>query len=194
MTTARIPRPDVQLLLAGAALTFATGIVAAGPRGPLVLTALAGLAFFVGTAACFVVAPHLAVAATIPLFALLPTIRALAIPSIGPLKDAVTAAAALALLVVAVRAREQGKAWLDRRLGLAIAFLLALYVVNIGGLVNGTAFTSGWMHGVRLVDGAPDPAPRRSGHRRSANVALGLGVARRDGGHRARCTGSISSS
>ena len=148
------------------------------------LTALAGLAFFVGTAACFVVAPHLAVAATIPLFALLPTIRALAIPSIGPLKDAVTAAAALALLVVAVRAREQGKAWLDRRLGLAIAFLLALYVVNIGGLVNGTAFTSGWMHGVRLVT---EPlilllVGLAVGDQRTLRWALG--VARCDGRHR----------
>ena len=151
MTAARLSRSDLQLLLAGVALTFVTALVAAGPRGPFVLTSLAGLAFFAGTALCFVFAPHVAVAVTIPLFAVLPAIRVLAVPTIGPLKDAVTIAAALALMVIAVRAREQGNAWLDRRLGLAVGLLLALYVVNIGGIINGTAFDAGWMHGVRLV-------------------------------------------
>lgn len=151
MIAGRFARPDLQLLLAGSALTLATALLATELNGTLVLTSLAGLAFFAGTVVCFVVAPHVAVAATIPLFAILPMVRVLVAPSVGPVKDAVTIAAAVALLVIAARAREEGIAWLDRKLGIALGALLVLYVINIGGVINGTALDAGWMHGVRLV-------------------------------------------
>jgi hypothetical protein len=151
VTSARLSRPDLSLYLAGGALTVATALAALQTNGPLVLTALAGLTFFLATATCFVVAPHVAVAVTIPLFALLPAIKALAVPTIGPIKDLVTLAAGVAAAVLAAQALERGTAWVDSRLGLAIAALLGLYIVNFGGLLGGTALDAGWMHGVRLV-------------------------------------------
>jgi hypothetical protein len=146
-----LSRPDLPLYLAGGALTVATAFVAAESNGPLVLVALAGLAFFLATATCFTVAPHIAVALTIPLFAMLPTLKALGNPSIGPLKDLVTLAAGLAAAVIAAHALERGTEWIDPRLALSVVALLGLYVVNLGGLLGGTAFEAGWMHGVRLV-------------------------------------------
>jgi hypothetical protein len=148
---ARLSRPDLPLYLAGGALTVATAFVATESNGPLVLVALAGLAFFLATATCFTVAPHIAVALTIPLFAMLPAIKTLGIPSIGPLKDLVTLAAGVAAAVIAAQALERGTDWIDPRVGLAIVALFGLYVVNLGGLLGGTAFEAGWMHGVRLV-------------------------------------------
>lgn len=151
MTPAGLSRPDLPLYLAGGAVTVVTAFVATETNGPLVLTALAGLTFFLGTSICFAVAPHLAVAATIPLFALLPAIKTLAVPTIGPIKDLVTLAAGAAAAVLAAQALERQRTWIDSRLGLAIAALLGLYVVNLGGLLGGTALDAGWMHGVRLV-------------------------------------------
>jgi O-antigen ligase/polysaccharide polymerase Wzy-like membrane protein len=151
VTAARLARPDLPFYLAGGTLTVVTAVAAIETNGPLVLTVLAGLAFFLGTATCFVVAPHLAVAATIPLFAMLPAIRTLAFPTIGPIKDLVTLAAGAAVAVLATQARDRGRTWIDSRLGFAIAALFGLYVVNLGGLLGGTALDAGWMHGVRLV-------------------------------------------
>jgi hypothetical protein len=146
-----LSRPDLPLYLAGGALTVATSFVATESNGPLVLVALAGLAFFLATATCFAVAPHVAIALTIPLFAILPTIKALGSPSIGPLKDLVTLAAGVATAVIAAQALERGTEWIDPRVALAVVALLGLYVVNLGGLLGGTAFEAGWFHGVRLV-------------------------------------------
>ena len=151
MTTLHLSRPDLPLYLAGGALTVVTAFAATELNGPLVLTGLAALTFFLATATCFAVAPHVAVAVTIPLFATLPAIKTLAVPSIGPTKDLVTLAAGVAAAVLAARAVERGTPWIDHRLGLAIAALVALYVVNLGGVLGGTAFDAGWMHGVRLV-------------------------------------------
>ncbi|MDX6399346.1 MAG: hypothetical protein QOJ43_2754, partial [Gaiellaceae bacterium] len=151
MTPARLSRPDLPLYLAGGALTVATSFVATESNGPLVLVALAGLAFFLATATCFAVAPHVAIALTIPLFAILPTLKALGSPSIGPLKDLVTLAAGVATAVIAAQALERRTEWIDPRVALAVVALLGLYVVNLGGLLGGTAFEAGWFHGVRLV-------------------------------------------
>lgn len=151
MTAARLSRPDLAVYLAGGALTVLTALAALKTNGPLVLTALAALTFFLATATCFVAAPHIAVALTIPLFAILPAIRTLAVPSIGPIKDLITLAAGAGAVVLAAQAHERGRTWVDARLALAITALLGLYVVNFGGLLGGTAFEPGWMHGVRLV-------------------------------------------
>lgn len=151
MNAARLSRPDLPLSFAGGGLTVLTALVALETNGPLVLLALAGLACFLATATCFVVAPHVAVAVTIPLFAILPALKVLAFPQIGPLKDLVTLAAGVAAAVLAAQALERRTTWVDPRLALAIAALLGLYMVNLGGLLGGTAFEAGWMHGVRLV-------------------------------------------
>jgi hypothetical protein len=143
--------PELILYVGGGTLTALAVLAAMETNGPLVLTALAGLTFFLATAVCFVVAPYAAVAATIALFAFLPAIRMLAVPTIGPIKDLITIAAGVAAAVLAAQAFERGVTWIDPRLGLAIAALLALYVINLGGVLGGTAFDLGWMHGVRLV-------------------------------------------
>ena len=150
MTSTRLS-PDLLLYVGGGMLTAIVALAAMETNGPLVVTALAGVTLFLATAICFVVAPHVAVAGTIALFAFLPAIRTLAVPPIGPIKDLITVAAGVAAAILAAQAIEKGKVWLDPRLGLAIAALLALYVVNLGGLLGGTAFDLGWMHGVRLV-------------------------------------------
>lgn len=163
-------RGDLAHFGLGALVLFMT--IAASTRLGEVLsvTLLVGLAVFGLVVITYVGMPHVAVAATIPLFAFLPMVKALWVPWIGPLKDVTTVAAAAAALVVVVVAarggrRIPGDLWVVALIG----FLLALYALNIGGdLERGWA----WGHGVRLfvlplallLAGLTLPSPRRTLH------------------------------
>ena len=110
------------------------------------------LAFMLGVAALLIAAPHVLVAAIVPIFAGLPMIKALFIPWIGPLKDAVVVAVAVGLAALLVKRRRSGEPQRGDHvaLGAAVA-LLGLYVVNLGGSFDRANFGSAWMHGVRLA-------------------------------------------
>lgn len=137
-------------LAAGAALSVAVAYLASAPDSVVPL-ALAALVVFLATSLAFAVFPHVAVAASIPLFTLLPTLKTLYAPSIGPVKDAVVIAATLAAFLVALLKMKSGEgSGIDRRIAVAAAVVLGLYVVNVGGGFHRESFDLAWFHGVRL--------------------------------------------
>src|SRR5262249_56329546 len=91
--------------------------------GPLLLVAL--LCVLV---AGWLVAPEILVALTVPLFALLPAIKVFVSEWLGPAKDFVTLAAAIALLIT-IAMRSERVAHLDR--------LLIWLMIVLGGLYPG---------------------------------------------------------
>jgi hypothetical protein len=114
----------------------------------LSLGALLAIAFFFFVVVAFVAAPHAAVACTIPVFALIPMIKVLLFPGVGPLKDVIALAAiAAAAIMIVHRARagepQRGDPWAAAGVGM----LATLYLVNAGGL----EWNLPWLHGVRLV-------------------------------------------
>lgn len=149
---ASLRRGDLVTLLAASVLTILVSLVAATGSGVLTVATLLGFTLFLATIVCFITAPQLAVALTIPLFALLPTAKTLWFPQAGPLKDVITIAAAIAAAVlVAIRASQGETRWANRRLVLLAAILLGLYLTNLGAGFAPGAYDAAWFHGVRLV-------------------------------------------
>ena len=143
---------DVWLLAAGAFLTLvvAAASVQMGPTLPV--GGLAALFVFVALVVAFVAVPHVAVAGLIPLFAVLPMVKTLWLPTAGPIKDvaALAAFAAVALLTLE-RHRLGARSAVDPILAGCVLALLALYVVNIGGGFKAESYDEAWGHGVRLI-------------------------------------------
>jgi O-antigen ligase len=106
------------------------------------------VAFFVACLLGFLLAPHIVVALMIPLFAFIPAAKVFLTPTIGPLKDLVTLAGAVATIVVLVFApgRARAQALPDGWVLVAVGLLLGLYVVNVGG-----GHGAGWAQGLRLT-------------------------------------------
>jgi hypothetical protein len=98
------------------------------------------------------VAPHLVVAVTIPLFAAIPAMKVLVSPLTGPIKDLVTLAAGVALLITVLqRRRGRDMPPVDHLLLLLIAAFMGLYVVNLGGGLSSGQHNVAWAQGVRLA-------------------------------------------
>jgi hypothetical protein len=97
---------------------------------------------FVAAVIGFVAYPHLAVAGTIGLFAVLPMLRELVSSELGVVKDVVVLAAVAAAALMFLFERRSP----DRPTSILVLLLLALYVFNIGG-----SHDDAWAHGVRLV-------------------------------------------
>jgi len=163
-------RSDLAHFGLGALILFMTLAASTRLGEVFSVTLLVGLAVFGLVVIAFVGMPHAAVAATIPLFAFLPMVKALWVPWVGPLKDVVTVAAAAAALVVVVLAarggrRIPGDLWIVALIG----FLLGLYALNIGGDLERSW---AWGHGIRLfvlpmallLAGLTLPNPRRTLH------------------------------
>ena len=144
-----LSRADLPVLATGAALTL--GMVAASQRvgETLSLGALVALTAFCLCVVGFIALPYLTVAITIPTFALIPAIKVLAVPWIGPLKDLMTFAAITAAAVLVVqRAGEGHQQRGDFWVAAATCFLIGLYVLNLGG---GMQQDVAWFQGVRLI-------------------------------------------
>jgi hypothetical protein len=163
-----LTRSDLGPLALGVALTLFAAASTAYLGDALPLLLLVGLGLFVAVTVAFVATPHIAIAATIPILAVLPAIKVLVLPWIGPLKDMIAFAAIAAAAVIVVQAarggrRIPGDVWLLVLFG----FLFALYVINVGG---GLDRDLAWAHGVRLVSeplllllaGLVLPSPRRT--------------------------------
>jgi hypothetical protein len=116
---------------------------------------------YIGTVAGFLTAPHLAVAATVVLFALIPALKVFVGDWVGSVKDLVVIGAVSAGILLFVFERRRPDRWV---LGL-VGLLVGLYVVNAGG-GHGIA----WAQGVRLsgepllllLVGLTLPDPRRT--------------------------------
>lgn len=149
MSALRVPRGELPALGLGAGMTL-LGALATQRVGETVTVALLlALLVFFGLAAGFIAAPHLAIAIAIPVFAVLPAVRLLYLPSIGPLKDLVSLAAISAAAVILVKANStRERVPTDFWIGIIVASIVALYVFNLGG---GLERDAAWGHGVRLV-------------------------------------------
>lgn len=143
-----LTRDELPALAAGAFLTLLA--VAASTRlgEPLSLAMLVAFGVFALVVIAFMAVPHIAVAVMVPLFVLLPTIKVLVVPWIGPLKDvtglaAIAAGAAIVIQQASTGRPRRGDGWVT----ILVGFLIALYVLNMGG---GLEHDIAWMHGVRL--------------------------------------------
>ena len=143
-----ISRDDFPLLGACAAVMLA--VIAASTRlgEPLSLAAVVALGVFFLVIVAFMAFPYISVATMIPLFVLLPTIKILFVPWIGPLKDVIGLAAIAAGATILVQRSSAGQRLPgDFWITILVGFLMALYILNIGG---GLERDLGWVHGVRL--------------------------------------------
>ena len=144
-----LTRADLPLIGAGAVLTVASALAAIRIGGTLSVGLLLGITMFFFFVVGFMAFPHITIAALIPTFALIPALKVLVVPWIGPLKDVLTLAAiAAAFILVIQRAgagqRQRGDFWV----GAITVFLIGLYVVNLGGHMERDV---AWGQGVRLT-------------------------------------------
>ena len=143
-----LPRADLPLIAAGFALTAMLALAATQVGEALSLALIVVLTIFFVMVTTFVVAPHIALALTIPIFAFIPMLKVLAFPWIGPFKDMITLAAICAAGVLVVQRSAQGRPQRgDFWVAAATGVFAALYLVNVGGLDWNLA----WTHGVRLA-------------------------------------------
>ncbi|HEX6702186.1 MAG TPA: hypothetical protein VF101_15770 [Gaiellaceae bacterium] len=103
---------------------------------------------FMASVLGFLVAPHVMFALTIPLFALIPAAKLFVSPKVGPVKDLVSLAAIIAAAAVFSVERRPGRRHVlpDNKVLVAVAFILGLYMVNVGG-----GHDIAWAQGVRLI-------------------------------------------
>jgi hypothetical protein len=143
-----LPRTDLPLIGLGVAVTGLLALASTRVGDEVSLGLIVFLAAFFAIVTTFVVAPYVAVAVTIPLLALLPTLKVLVFDWIGPVKDVVVLAAICAAAVLVVQRSSQGRPHRgDFWIASVAALYFGLYLVNVGGLEWGIA----WTHGVRLA-------------------------------------------
>jgi hypothetical protein len=131
---------DLAFVALGAAVVLFVAYAAVAPQIGLGL--LLVVSVYVAVVAGFVRVPHLAVATTVVLFALIPSLKVFVGDWVGALKDVVVIGAVSAGVLVLVSERRLPDRWILVLVGL----LLGLYVVNLGG-GHGVA----WAQGVRLI-------------------------------------------
>ena len=150
---------DLALVALGAAVILLVTYGAVAPQ--IGFGVFFVVAAYVAAVAGFLRVPHVAVAATVVLFALIPSLKVFVGDWVGALKDLVVIGAVSAGIVLLVSERRLPDRWIVGLVGL----LLGLYVVNLGG-GHGIA----WAQGVRLIGepllllvvGLTLPQPRRT--------------------------------
>jgi hypothetical protein len=140
---------DLPVFGGGALLTIGAVLATAEQGAEIGLGSLVALALFFFVIAGFIAFPHLTIAAMIPLFAAIPAVKVVAFPWFGPVKDIVTLAGAVAAgILVVQRAGEGHEQRGDFWAAALVAFLIGLYVLNLGGAMERDV---AWGQGVRLV-------------------------------------------
>jgi hypothetical protein len=148
LVTPAIARAELPFIALGALSSLVVTTSAARFGSTLSLGALVAVAFFLLAVVAFVAAPHAAVACTIPIFALIPMVKVLLFPGIGPLKDVIALAAISAAVIVIVHRAHVGEEQRGDALAAAgVGIFATLYVLNAGALEWNVA----WFHGVRLA-------------------------------------------
>lgn len=158
---ARASPTDLLIVGGGAAATLIIAFLAVSSGAEVGVGLPVAVALFIGAVAAFVLYPHVSIAATVVLFALVPMLKVLVLAEVGVVKDAVVVAAVVAATIVFVFDRPR----IDRRPLILVAILLGLYVINVGS-GHGVA----WGQGVRLTGeplvlllvGLILPEPRRT--------------------------------
>ena len=141
--------PDLPAFGVGALLTLGAVLATAEQGAAVGLGSLIALALFFVVIAGFIAFPHVTIATVIPLFAVIPAVKVVAFPWFGPVKDIVTLAGVVAAgILVVQRAGEGHEQRGDFWAAALVAFLIGLYVLNLGG---GMQRDLAWGQGVRLV-------------------------------------------
>jgi O-antigen ligase len=162
-----LPRADLLVPATGAAATLIAAYLSVRSGAQIGFGLVLLVSLFIGAVLGFLFVPHLMLAATIPLFALIPAAKLFVSPKLGPLKDLVSLAAIIAAAAVIALERRPGRKRVlpDGWVLLGVAFLLGLYFVNVGG-----GHDIAWAQGFRLtgepllllVAGLTLPDPRRT--------------------------------
>ena len=138
----RLTGAELAIPLLGSGVTVLTAYMAVRMGAAVSVGALLVVALFVVAVIGFIAYPHIAVATTIVLFALVPTLKVFVLPEIGAVKDLLVIAAATAGVLLFAFERRQPDRWVVT----LVLLLLGLYVVNVGGEYN-----IAWLQGIRLV-------------------------------------------
>jgi O-antigen ligase len=180
-------RGDLPALIAGGGATIIVLLVAGHSGEKLGLGLSFGLIAFASLVAAWLAAPQVVVAAAIPLFTVLPTAKVFVSGFLGPVKDVVTVAAGVAVLIMVIRRhRRPDGTHVDSLLVWLILAFGGLYFVNLGGSIAGGGHGIAWAQGFRLVceplillmAGLTLPNPRRSLNAALVSlVATGVAVA-----------------
>lgn len=162
----RVQRPrlfgaDLAFVALGAAATLLASYLSVRAGAQISVGALLVAVVFVGALGGFIAYPHWTVAATVVLFALIPTLKVFITPELGALKDLVFLSAASAAVFFYAFERRRP----DGLILVLVLLLLGMYVLNVGG-GHGIA----WAQGIRLVGeplllllvGLTLPEPRRT--------------------------------
>lgn len=145
-------RSDRLAVLWGGVLTVALALGTAQSGITLSVGPLLVVAALCLLVAGWLAAPQVLVAVTIPFFTALPTLKVFISNWLGPVKDFVTLAAAIALLItIVLRDRRAQLSHVDRLLVWLMVALGILYVTNVGGLIAGGSHGIAWAQGVRLT-------------------------------------------
>jgi hypothetical protein len=141
------------IVASAGALAVGLAVLISAERGATVLLLPLALLVFGAVVAAFVGWPHVAVAATIVYFTLIPTVNDFVTPLAGPTKDLIAFAAIGAACALFVQRRSGREGWaVDKPLLMLVAFFTALYIVNLGGGLTGeSGHGLAWFHGVRLA-------------------------------------------
>ncbi len=125
----------------------------AGTTGTAIdLVALVALVFLAAIVYVTVAAPHVLVALMIPLFAAIPMLKVLALPWIGPLKDAIVVGAAVGAGILALQRRvARERQPIDGIVLGLVCGLLGLYMLNLGRGFGPDAYGGAWLQGLRLT-------------------------------------------
>ena len=140
---ARPTAQDAAVALVAAAATVFASLMAVRAGAQLSVGALLAIALFAAAVGGFVSHPHVTVAFTVVIFALIPALKVFVSPEIGALKDLLVVAGAIAAILLYVFERERAP---DRTVGVLVFMLLGLYVLNVRG-----EHDFAWLQGIRLV-------------------------------------------
>jgi hypothetical protein len=147
-----LPPADLVAVALGAFMTL-SAIMFVGRYGAGIgLGLTVGACLFVCVVAGFVLLPHVFVSGTIAYFVLLPTFKVFVSNLLGGTKDVISFAALSAALILFVERRAARQRWpIDQAVLVLLAFVVGLYVLNIGGNLSGeSGYGLRWFHGVRL--------------------------------------------
>jgi uncharacterized membrane protein YhaH (DUF805 family) len=138
----RLRTAELALPAAAALFTLLAAYAVVSTGATIGVGVLAVVLLWVLVTLAYLVVPHLAVAGTVALFALVPALKVFVSPSIGGVKDLVCLSAITAAIVLIVFQRRRA----DRRVGVLVALFLGLYVIDVGH-----PHAIAWLQGVRLT-------------------------------------------
>jgi O-antigen ligase/polysaccharide polymerase Wzy-like membrane protein len=147
-----VERGDLAGLLTGGLLVSVFALASTHSGAKIGVGAVFAVVAFIVLVTAWVLVPYVVVAISIPLFSVIPTAKVLVTPWIGPVKDIVTVAAAIAILINwRLLSRRVVRPSVDGVLMALVAAFVGLYVVNLGGDLVGGSHGIAWAQGLRLV-------------------------------------------